>query len=179
MSRGGDVFRRVVTDVANDFVRGRYGAGSRCTAFWRTRHAQKIFRVCLSDSDAGGRLAALADLRYLIPGSDSQLLHFIVVILAVKYLPFLAAFQDNFALGLDLLTRCLVNSHLFDQKMFKRFARFLPDSVAVFQKFDFVNFRQSIGDHVGQLIQLVTRDSHSTALYLRASSCLTFLNISG
>jgi hypothetical protein len=31
---------------------------------------------------------------------------------------------------------------------------------------------------VGQFIQLVAGDSHSTALYLRASSSFTFLNIS-
>ena len=47
------------------------------------------------------------------------------------------------------------------------------------RKSHFVDLGQGIGHRVGQFVQLVARDSHSTALYLRASSFFTFLNISG
>ena len=38
---------------------------------------------------------------------------------------------------------------------------------------------QRVGHRMRQLVYLVARDPHSTALYLRASSCFTRLNISG
>ena len=38
---------------------------------------------------------------------------------------------------------------------------------------------QGVGYGMRQLVYFVARDSHRTALYLRASSFLTFLNISG
>ncbi len=68
---------------------------------------------------------------------------------------------------------------LRSQQLFERLARLLPDRIAVFQKVAFGNLRQSVGHRVGELVYLVARDSHSTALYLRASSFFTFLNISG
>ena len=43
---------------------------------------------------------------------------------------------------------------------------------------NFVDLSQRVGNRVGQLVELVAADSHSTALYFLASSVLTFLNIS-
>ena len=65
------------------------------------------------------------------------------------------------------------------QQLFERLARLLPDRVAIFEEVALVDLRESIGDRVGELVQFVARDPHSTALYLRASSFFTFLNISG
>ncbi len=68
---------------------------------------------------------------------------------------------------------------LFHQQLLESLARLLPDRVPVFQKVALRNLRQRVGDRMGQLVHLVARDPHSTALYLRASSFFTFLNISG
>ncbi len=67
---------------------------------------------------------------------------------------------------------------LLRQQRLQRLARFLADRVAVFEEPHLVDLGQRVGDGVGQLVQLVAADPHSTALYLRASSVFTFLNIS-
>ena len=54
----------------------------------------------------------------------------------------------------------------------------LADGVAVFHEADLVDFGQGVGHGVGQLVELVGADPHSTALYFLASSVFTFLNIS-
>ena len=66
----------------------------------------------------------------------------------------------------------------FRQQSLKRFARLLADRVAIFIEADCVDVGQSIGHGVGQLVELVAVDPHSTALYFLASSVFTFLNIS-
>ena len=68
---------------------------------------------------------------------------------------------------------------LFEQQRLQHLPRLLPDRVAVLLKLALVGIRQRVRHHVGQLVQFVARDPHSTALYLRASSIFTFLNISG
>ena len=60
----------------------------------------------------------------------------------------------------------------------QRLARFLADRVAILEEAHFVDLGQRVGHRVGQLVELVAADPHSTALYLRASSVFTFLNIS-
>ena len=61
----------------------------------------------------------------------------------------------------------------------EHFARLLPDRVAVLLELALVEVGQRVCHHVRQFVELVARDPHSTALYLRASSIFTFLNISG
>jgi len=55
----------------------------------------------------------------------------------------------------------------------------VPESYALLEEFGLVRLSQSVGDDVGELVEFVAGDPHSTALYLRASSCFTFLNMSG
>ena len=64
------------------------------------------------------------------------------------------------------------------EQVFEGLAGFLADGVAVFEEFSLVGLGEHVGDDVGELVELVAGDSHSTALYLRASSNFTFLNIS-
>ncbi len=60
----------------------------------------------------------------------------------------------------------------------ERLARLLADGVAILQETDLVDLGYGIGHGVGQFIELVGADSHSTALYFFVSSVFTFLNIS-
>src|ERR1700683_908097 len=112
------------------------------------------------------------------PWSDAELFDFLVVVLAIENVPLLAAFGDDAALGFDFLAGGRVDSHFLQKKGLEGFAGFLVDGVAVFEEVAFRGFREGVGDNVGQFIEFVAGDSHSTALYLRASSVLTFLNIS-
>ena len=109
---------------------------------------------------------------------DSQPPNLIVVILAIENVPLLRTFDDNLALRTDLQTCCLINLGLLGKERFESLASFLPDCVSILKEIDFVYFSQGVGYRVGQFVQLVAGDSHSTALYLRVSSPLTFLNIS-
>jgi len=125
---------------------------------------------------------------------EAELFHFVVVVLAVEDVPFLGALGDDAALGGDFLAGSGVDLDLFEEKLGKGLAGFLADGVSVLEEVDFVDFGEGIGDGVGELVELVVGDAsgvagldvgssahgtHRTALYLRASSCLTFLNISG
>ena len=62
---------------------------------------------------------------------------------------------------------------------FESLAGLLTDSIAILQKIYLLDLSQGVGYGVGELVELVARNPHSTALYLRASSNFTFLNISG
>jgi hypothetical protein len=88
----------------------------------------------------------------------------------------------------------LVDFYLFQQQLRQGLAGFLADGVAVFEEVDLVDLGESVGDRVGELVELVVGDAgrvgrldvggtahghQSTALYFLASSCFTFLNISG
>ena len=75
--------------------------------------------------------------------------------------------------------RSFIDAQLLSQQVFKSLARFLTDRVPVLKKLALINLGERVSHHVRQFVQLVARDSHSTALYFRASSCFTFLNISG
>src|ERR1700679_4037643 len=109
---------------------------------------------------------------------QAQFPYLVVVILAVKNVPLLASLDNNLALRGDLLARCLVDLHLLSQHLLQRLARLLADGIPVVQELTFVRLRERIGHHVRQLVEFVPGESHNTALYLRASSCFTFLNIS-
>ena len=60
----------------------------------------------------------------------------------------------------------------------ERLARLLADGVAILEEAHLVDLGQGVGHGVGQLVELVAADPHSTALYFLASSVFTFLNIS-
>ena len=78
----------------------------------------------------------------------------------------------------DLEPGCVVDPGLLVNSVFQRLARFLADGVAVLKETHLVDLGQRVGHRVGQLVQLVAVDPHSTALYFLASSVFTFLNIS-
>src|SRR5580698_4518700 len=110
--------------------------------------------------------------------SDAELFHFVVVVFAVENLPLLRALENDLALAGDFQAGRGVDFRLVGEKALECFARFLADGVAIFEEANFVDLSQRVGNRVGQLVELVAADSHSTALYFLASSVFTFLNIS-
>jgi hypothetical protein len=50
------------------------------------------------------------------------------------------------------------------------FLRLLADGIAIFEEADLVDLGQRVGHGVGQLVELVGADPHSTALYFLVSS---------
>src|SRR5271155_2538322 len=118
------------------------------------------------------------DLRIFTRRSNPQLLHFLVVILAVEDVPLLRAFEDGALLALDLQPGGLVDPRLLIEQVFENLAGFLADGVGVFDKIDFVDLLESVGDSASQHVHFVAAQSHRTALYLRTSSVFTLRNIS-
>ena len=112
-------------------------------------------------------------------GLEAELLDFVVVVLAVEDVPLLRAFEDDLALRGDLLTGGGVDLGLLKEELFEGFAGLLSDGVAVLKEVALGDLGEGVGYGVGEFVELVAGDSHSTALYLRASSFFTFLNISG
>src|ERR1035438_303841 len=110
--------------------------------------------------------------------SDSQLLHFFVVVLAVEDVPFLRTFQDGAALAFDLLPGGSVNPGFLGHQQFQNAARFQADTIAVLEEVHVVHLGEGVGHSVRQLVDLFAAEPHSTALYFRTSSFLIFLNIS-
>src|SRR5208337_3100777 len=88
------------------------------------------------------------------------------------------AFKDNLALRGNLEPGRGVDARLLVQQRFQRLARLLSDGVAILKEPYFVALGQGVCHGVGQLVQLVAVNPHSTALYFLASSVFTFLNIS-
>src|ERR1035437_7318680 len=116
-----------------------------------------------------------------LPGrrrSDAQLADFVVVVLAVEDLPLLRAFLDDLALVGDLCPGGGVDAGLLGEQRGECLAGLLADGVAILQKADLGDLGKGVGHGVGQLVELVGADPHSTALYFLASSVFTFLNIS-
>src|SRR5438270_7728587 len=109
---------------------------------------------------------------------DAQLLDFLVVVLAIENVPLLGAFGDGAPLAFNLLPRRLVDLLFGGQQLFQDAPRFHTDGVRVFDKIHLVHRGQRVSHAVGQLVDFVTGESHSTALYFRTSSPFTFLNIS-
>src|SRR6202035_1595539 len=93
-------------------------------------------------------------------------------------LPLLRAFEDDLALRRNLGPGRGVDAAFLGQQVFQRLTRFLSNRVPILHETDLAEVSQRVRHGVGQLVQLVAADSHSTALYLRASSVFTFLNIS-
>ncbi len=62
---------------------------------------------------------------------------------------------------------------LLHQQLLQRLARFLPDRIPILQKVALRRLRQRVRHRVRQLVQLVARDPHSTALYWFTSFILT------
>src|ERR1039458_9078508 len=110
--------------------------------------------------------------------SDSQLLYFFVVVLAVEDVPFLGAFEDGAALAFDLLPGGSVEPGFLGHQQFQHAARFQADTIAVLEEVHVVQFGEGVGHSVRQLVDLFAAEPHSTALYFRTSSFLIFLNIS-
>src|SRR5271166_3402927 len=117
---------------------------------------------------------------------NSELLYFFVVVLAVEDVPFLGAFEDGAALAFDLLPGGSVDAGFLGHQDFENAARFQANGVAVLEEVHVLHLGQRVGDRVRQLVHLFAADalglvafySHRTALYLRTSSFLIFLNIS-
>ena len=111
--------------------------------------------------------------------SDAELANFIVVILAVEDLPLLRAFQDDLSLVGDLEAGGLVDARPpRSSSVLEDLTGFLADGIAIFHEADLVDLSERVGHGVRDLVKLVATYPHSTALYLRASSVFTFLNIS-
>ena len=130
----------------------------------------------------GGSISGIAS--YFEDGSSpdelqAEFFYLVVVVLAIEDVPLLATLKDDFALRGDLQTGCSVDPHLLQQELFECLAGLLTDGIAVLQEVALADLGQGIGNGVGELIHLVAGDPHNTALYLRASSIFTFLNISG
>src|SRR5438270_5151910 len=94
------------------------------------------------------------------PWLDAQLLHFIVVVLAVENVPFLRAFRDDPSLALDLLPGGSVDPELRGKKLFQNLASFHADGIAVLDEVHKIELRQRVSDGVRQLVDLVPRGSH-------------------
>ena len=108
----------------------------------------------------------------------TQFFYFLVVILAVEDVPFLAAFKNCTLLIFDLVPRRLVDFFFLIQQVFQNLANFQPESVSIFEKLNLAHLGESVGDHVRHFIHFVTANSHNTALYLRTNSFFTLRNIS-
>src|ERR1700756_3147459 len=91
---------------------------------------------------------------------EAQFLYFLVVILAIEDVPFLAAFENGALLILDLLARRLIDSFLLIQQFLENLAHFQAYRIAIFDKVDFVHFGERVADHVRYFIHLVAADSH-------------------
>jgi len=109
---------------------------------------------------------------------NPQLLHFFVVVLAVQNVPLLRAFQDGAALTFDFLPGGSVNLGFFGHQQLENAAGFQSNGVAVFDELNVIHCGQRVGHGVRQLVDLLAANPLSTALYLRTSSFLIFLNIS-
>src|SRR5581483_4501155 len=108
----------------------------------------------------------------------AELLHFLVVILAVKDVPFLAAFQNGTFLAFDLLPCSLVDLFFLIEKVFENLAHLKANRIAVFDEIHFIGRGERVGNYVRNFVRFVAAHPHSTALYLRTSSFFTLRNIS-
>ena len=96
----------------------------------------------------------------------------------VENVPLRGAFGDDAALALDLLAGGLVEPLFGGEQVFGEAADLLAGVGVAFEELDVVESGQRLGGGGGQLVELLAREPHSTALYFFTSSTLTFLNIS-
>src|SRR5882724_6744866 len=109
---------------------------------------------------------------------NPQLFNFFVIILAVKDVPFLRAFSNGPLLAFDFCARSHINLGFCCEQLFQNTPRFHANGIRILDELNVIQRSQRISHAVGKPVYLVARKSHSTALYLRTSSSLTFLNIS-
>src|SRR5205807_3873292 len=109
---------------------------------------------------------------------DAKLLDFLVVVLAVQDVPLLAAFEDGAFLAFDFLAGGGVDLSFLVEQFLHQAANFEANGIPILEKVHFIHFGKSVRDYMRHLVNFVTIDPHSTALYLRTSSFFTFLNIS-
>jgi hypothetical protein len=91
---------------------------------------------------------------------NSQLLHFIVVILAIEDRPFLGALNDGATLAFDFLASGLIDASLLHEKLFENLADFETDGVAVLDELDLIQVSDGVGDDVGEFVDFVAAQSH-------------------
>src|SRR5260370_39067950 len=77
---------------------------------------------------------------------NTQLLHFLVVILAIQNVPLLRAFQDGALLALDFLAGGLVNALFVVEKHFEDLPGFRADGLGVLHEIDFVRLLERVRD---------------------------------
>ena len=91
----------------------------------------------------------------------AQLLHFLVVVLAVQDVPLLATFEDSALLILDLLARSLIDLFFLVQQVFQNFANFETYRVAIFDEIDIVHLGQGVGYDMRGLVYFVPAQPQS------------------
>src|SRR5208337_701136 len=101
----------------------------------------------------------------------SQLLYFLVVILAVEDRPLLRALDDGAALAFDFLAGGLVDAGFLHEELFENLADFEADGVAVLDEVDFIQFGHRVGDGMGEFVDFVAAQSHS-AEFLKEQPCI-------
>src|SRR5208282_348872 len=110
----------------------------------------------------------------------AQLLDFVVVILAVENRPFLGALDNGAALAFDFLPGSLVDAGFLHQQLFKNFAHFQADGVAVLDEVDFIQLRNRVGNHVGEFVDFIAAQSHGGRVLVisgfRLKNSLVFLD---
>lgn len=87
--------------------------------------------------------------------ADAELFDFVVVILAVQNVPFLAAFYNRALLALDFLPCGLVNAFFVVEQLLQYFADLQPERIAVFHKFHFIHICKSVGNDMSGFIDLI------------------------
>src|SRR5579864_9369957 len=97
------------------------------------------------------------------PSLNTQLLHFLVVVLPVKDVPLLTAFEDGALLTFDFLAGGLVDARFLVQQFFENLACFQPDGVTVFEELHLRRIRKRVANHVGKLVHFIAAQSHCTS----------------
>ena len=94
---------------------------------------------------------------------DSELLDFLVVVLAVEDVPFLAALEDGALLAFDLLAGSGVDLGFGLEHLFQDAADFQADTVAVLDELHPLLRGQGVRDGVRQLVELVAAEPQTGA----------------
>src|ERR1700674_3315918 len=90
---------------------------------------------------------------------QSQLLDFIIVILAIEDRPFLGALNDGATLAFDFLASGLIDASLLHEKLFENLSQIEAARVAVLDELDLIHVSDSVGDNMGELVDFVADQS--------------------